>query len=272
MVRLLEAMKLYLSTRYCVFVMGLDFVAVEHAVDRHWEGRPRGLGREYLDKLVQARIHMPRSRLFPVFIHNRMCRLGLLEGVDEIETKTFVEEPGECEIAPEASLLAQILEGNPRRVKNFLSSLSVAWKTARSVRNLESRDLSAFSLLTRLRVVAPKSFELLRGSPEVYADDFFEFLGSIQGHATPIEKAGVPVTRLWLSEWGHLARPDREAHDIFPLELDEFAFRAERVRADRVLIDELLKGNLSGRREESNASLVRRLVGGLDTGRGGDVE
>ncbi len=58
-VHLLEAIKLYLQTSYCVFVVGMDSSAARRAVGRRFWGRAGEVAREYLEKLFQATIPVP---------------------------------------------------------------------------------------------------------------------------------------------------------------------------------------------------------------------
>ncbi len=61
-VALLEAIKLYLGTSRCVFILGVDDVAVGDALKRHWQGRSDDNNREYLEKLFQATLPVPQPQ------------------------------------------------------------------------------------------------------------------------------------------------------------------------------------------------------------------
>ncbi len=61
-VKLLESLKLYLGSRRCVFILGLDDSAVLNALKRHWHPRTDEENREYLDKLFQATVAVPLPR------------------------------------------------------------------------------------------------------------------------------------------------------------------------------------------------------------------
>lgn len=58
-VRMLEAIKLYLGTDRCIFVLGMDDAAILAALQKHW-GRGEDFNRDYLDKLLQAALPVPQ--------------------------------------------------------------------------------------------------------------------------------------------------------------------------------------------------------------------
>ncbi len=112
-VGLLEAIKLYLGTRRCVFVLGVDDKAVADALKRHWQGRDEDYNREYLEKLFQATLPVPLPR------ENDLR--SLIE--NQLKQHEFPEET--CPSLAED--ITNLLEPNPRKVKNFLNSLCANW-------------------------------------------------------------------------------------------------------------------------------------------------
>lgn len=54
----LEALKLFLTGSPCVFVLGVDRTIVDKAVQNHYGSDP-GVGREYLDKIIQCSFNVP---------------------------------------------------------------------------------------------------------------------------------------------------------------------------------------------------------------------
>lgn len=112
-VSLLESIKLYLGSRRCVFVLGLDDGAVLGALANQWPGRSREDNREYLDKLFQATIGVPQPRPEQV-VHGVQAQL--------------LAHRIEAEAAAEAAKDVQrLLEPNPRKIKNFTNGLCAAW-------------------------------------------------------------------------------------------------------------------------------------------------
>lgn len=110
-VQLLEGLKLYLGSRHCVFVLGVDESAVADVLRRHWEGRSEDANRDYLDKLFQASLPVPLPRAASVrdYAGRQFANhdLPLTARLDQM-----VEE---------------LLEPNPRKVKNFVNSICGLW-------------------------------------------------------------------------------------------------------------------------------------------------
>jgi hypothetical protein len=146
-VRLLEAIKLYLQTRYCVFVVGMDSAAARRAVANvlAHEGEE---AQEYLEKLFQATLHVPVPGEYTPFVG----RLIEAEGLTENKTGLALAEV--------ASRIVQLVEPNPRKLKNFASTLSVGWSICASCQN-SSTSFSLFLLLTFLRSYHPEVYRLL---------------------------------------------------------------------------------------------------------------
>jgi hypothetical protein len=112
-VRLLESLKLYLNSRHCVFVLGVDESAVADVLRRHWHGRSEDTNRDYLDKLFQATLPVPLPRAADVRQH---------------AARQFVEH-GLPAGASLARMVDELLEPNPRKIKNFVNSLCGLWST-----------------------------------------------------------------------------------------------------------------------------------------------
>ncbi len=117
-VTLLEAIKLYLGTRRCVFVLGVDEVAVGDALKRHWHGRSDDSNREYLEKLFQAMIPVPQPE-------EKSLQALIIE---QLQSHDFPQNS----IAKLAQDITQLLEPNPRKIKNFLNSLCANWQILRN--------------------------------------------------------------------------------------------------------------------------------------------
>lgn len=110
-IHLLEAIKLYLSCSRCVFVLGLDDDAVMAAMKNHWEHRSEEANREYLEKLFQAMLTVPLP-------NNQEVRKMIQQQLTVHEFKDVDEL---------AEKIEQLLEPNPRKIKNFLNSLCATW-------------------------------------------------------------------------------------------------------------------------------------------------
>ncbi|MEM9557946.1 MAG: P-loop NTPase fold protein [Acidobacteriota bacterium] len=158
-VRLLEAIKLYLQTRNCVFVFGMDGSAARRAVERLL---PHGAeeAQEYLEKLFQATVHVPMPTGRRAFLDS------LLEGHE-------LEHP-DLPRADLAELLDSLLAPNPRKLKNFLGALAVSWRVfvyqpraadEASKPPPTAETLQIFVLLTYLRAYHPTIARMIAYDP-----------------------------------------------------------------------------------------------------------
>ncbi len=146
---LLEMIKLYLSTKYCVFVLGIDRDAVERAVSRVWKNRSPHEAGEYIEKLFQAIVHVPICGDYSKFVANR---LNMDFGEDEKAEKEQVVD-----------LICKLIEPNPRKMKNFINSLMLAWQMAPS--NPKPHP-GQFVLIHYLRTFMPDIYRLIAYDPE----------------------------------------------------------------------------------------------------------
>ena len=124
-VRLLEIVKLYLGTRRCVFVLGLDDSAVLDVLRTHRSPSEES-NREYLEKLFQATVSVPLPAQPQVrdAVAGQLRLHGIprgLSGDPDIQAKTDQARAGL------AADIEQLLEPNPRKIKNFVNSLCAAW-------------------------------------------------------------------------------------------------------------------------------------------------
>ncbi len=110
-VQLLESIKLYLGSRRCVFILAMDEGAVQSALSRHWSGRSDEANREYLEKLFQAvvPVPVPKQKAVREFV------------ADQLQAHDFPDSQS-C-----AKLVEEILEPNPRKIKNFVNSVCASW-------------------------------------------------------------------------------------------------------------------------------------------------
>jgi KAP family P-loop domain len=132
--RLLEALKLYLNAKNCIYVLGIDQTHLETSIARTLSGeketwRYRPLARDYLNKMFQATFLLPVPRETNTYIDqlldwdlNFRDTLGNLFGLT-VPNRT----------APDWAQLVQALDRNlphnPRKLKCFVAS----WKTTLDV-------------------------------------------------------------------------------------------------------------------------------------------
>jgi hypothetical protein len=124
-VRLLEIVKLYLGTRRCVFVLGLDDSAVLDVLRTHRSPSEES-NREYLEKLFQATVSVPLPAQPQVrdAVAEQMRLHGIPRGpsgAPEVQART---DQARADLAED---IERLLEPNPRKIKNFVNSLCAAW-------------------------------------------------------------------------------------------------------------------------------------------------
>ena len=214
-VKLLEAIKLYLQTRNCVFVLGLDEGAVRRSVRRVWDGRSSQEAQDYLDKLFQAVVYVPSGHRYGAFVDDLLDGWGINDGV------------ADC-----AARINDLVERNPRKVKNFVNSLMLAWRASGLGRSDEvwRAPSEAFLLFHYLRVYHPDVSRLLQHDL-AYLDDLHTVIADPNQLA--VENAS-PVAIF-------MSRQLRHAREKVPLNkqdqgkgvADELLERLDRHRGDR---------------------------------------
>lgn len=146
-IKLIEGIKLYLSTSNCIFVFGMDQVNVLRALERH------KIHKDYLDKLFQSIIRIPLSNNYQKLIQQIILNYFPDEDADKL-----------------APLLADILEKNPRKVKNFLNSFRSYWELlnlpAGEGNDQEKLKVEIAALFHYLRIYCEPVFTVLERQPE----------------------------------------------------------------------------------------------------------
>ena len=145
-IKLLEGIKLYLSTSNCIFVFGMDQKNVINAL------KSKNIHKDYLDKLFQSIIRIPLSEKYITFI-------GKLIGQYFVELNIKAKSGLKKEFT---ELLTDILEKNPRKIKNFLNSLRIYWEMIKSEADIDIRKLALFHYL---RIFYEDIFTILERNP-----------------------------------------------------------------------------------------------------------
>jgi len=201
-VDLLEAIKLYLQARNCVFVLGMDPTAVRRALTNVLPGCTAETATEYIEKLVQATVRVPIPDSTTSFVTKLLA-----------ETKL----PPTCQ-----PTLCQLLEPNPRKIKNFINSLAVWWKPH-----------------------VNETFAILIHYLRMYHTDVFRLLSYDAAHAhqfTRVMNEGLiklpaqmdPVYLLFYRAFRHVASelPEKDRDAI----VDEMTRRIDQHRGDRAFV------------------------------------
>ena len=135
-VQLLESIKLYLHSQRCVFILGIDPDAVLGALARHWPQRSEQSNAEYLEKLVQAQLEVPQPaiQLIRNLIETQLSDHGIPieappqpSATEKTNGEKDQAKDADSEIAALPTMLEELLEPNPRKIKNFLNSLVAQW-------------------------------------------------------------------------------------------------------------------------------------------------
>jgi hypothetical protein len=146
-VKLLEAIKLYLQTRYCVFVVGMDSAAARRAVSNVLAHKGEE-AQEYLEKLFQTTLHVPVPANHQTYVQGLLANAGF--------------QAGKIDVAATAGHIIELIEPNPRKLKNFVSTLAVNWNVTRGATD----DFLLFLLVTYLRTNHPAAYRLLSYDPK----------------------------------------------------------------------------------------------------------
>ena len=135
-VQLLESIKLYLHSQRCVFILGIDPDAVLGALKRHWKERSEQSNAEYLEKLVQAQLEVPQPaiQLIRNLIETQLSDHDIPieappqpSATEKTSGSKKQAKDADSEIAALPTMLEELLEPNPRKIKNFLNSLVAQW-------------------------------------------------------------------------------------------------------------------------------------------------
>lgn len=187
----LEAMKLFMFTGKVAFIIGADERHISYAVKSKFkdiEGIQIDIGKEYLEKLVQYPIHIPRMDInetevyiaslllsaevsrqsFEVFQREikeaRVGNFGLLslEKLHKINLECTEDQANWTlclSIAKQlATVLSNGLHGNPRQVKRFLNTFDMRMKMAEYKH--ATLDRKVLAKLMMLEYIRPAAFNM----------------------------------------------------------------------------------------------------------------
>jgi KAP-like P-loop domain-containing protein/TIR domain-containing protein len=142
MVQVLEAIKLFLDKRGCIFVLGADTTIVQQAITKHYEneGVTGENAREYLNKIVQLRFDLP--------------------SIIELGMEKFLKKEGVIrkDWGDSWKLLIKGANFNPRAVKSFVNDINLRWSILVNLglaKEVNRSDFNAWQVLMR---IAPESF------------------------------------------------------------------------------------------------------------------
>ncbi|MCD4655260.1 KAP family NTPase [bacterium] len=179
--KLLESIKLYLNTPYCVFVFGIDYERLTHQfAELHDFSSSLNNASDYLDKMFQSvvKLQLPTEDMFTNFIEHQFS----IVNIDILTTE-------------HAHTLSQILERNPRKVKNFINSLKVQLALKPDRTSEDDKYVIKMILIHYLRQFYPGAYAALEIQPSAFkslystldkspdpenpSDPFFRFFGEL---------------------------------------------------------------------------------------------
>lgn len=181
--RLLEALKLYLNVKNCIFVVGIDrehleinIAKVLHGEKDGWNYRP--IARDYLNKMFQHLFVLPTPGLTGDFLQSLWGANFRNDRLWQTASRLF-EWTGAGETLALDALMKTLdsnLPHNPRKIKSFLAS----WAT--SLEMVEKPDSTGPSLDWRLSVVLhylaqfeEPLFRKVEESPGFLSNEIFRF-------------------------------------------------------------------------------------------------
>jgi predicted KAP-like P-loop ATPase len=200
LVETLEAIKLFLMVPNTAFLIAADELLVQHSIrkvygsDRLSDGRggQRDLGRDYLEKLIQVPIRLPRlskaeneSYLYLLYTQKHLSEdqfTIIVKHVEDfndsdlnrrpfdLETARRLKTSGKCAISQDledelgqvstlAPILVPTLEGSPRRTKRFLNALNLRLRLSKA-RQIDL-DQKVLAKLMTLEEAQLSNFRLL---------------------------------------------------------------------------------------------------------------
>ena len=261
-VQLLESIKLYLHSQRCVFILGIDPDAVLGALKRHWKERSEQSNAEYLEKLVQAQLEVPQPaiKLIRNLIKTQLSDHGIpIEAppqppaTEKANGDKDQAKDADSEIAALPTMLEELLEPNPRKVKNFLNSLGAQWhllpEAARVGENahlfvlfhyLRLYHRPAWRLLSHQSWTLGLLYEVLAESKVAYEPAHSDLI--IRTEEQEIARAMLARAFSHVladKPSGDNATPDKSQHRNMPLEqaVQLFTERLDRKRSDQYFIN-----------------------------------
>ena len=138
MIQVLEAVKLFMDRRGCVFVLGADSSIIQQAVEKQYEtaGVKGQTAVDYLEKVVQLRFNLP-----PI-ADTDMDSFVCSQVADDVLKKHW-------------RIVTLGAESNPRKVKTTLNDLQLQWAVWRNTRQAGGIDFDDFVRWEVLMRTAP---------------------------------------------------------------------------------------------------------------------
>jgi hypothetical protein len=175
--RLLEALKLYMNAKNCVYVIGIDQQHLEQSIAKALSGeketwRYRPMARDYLSKMFQSFFLLPVPRKTDEYVK---------ELLDPTEAefnrclqRLFAYNPA----TDEAKLVAALNENlphNPRKIKSFVNSWKLYLETLPDQPANEKLDWRLTLILHYLAQFEEPLFRKVEENPNFYSQHIVQF-------------------------------------------------------------------------------------------------
>lgn len=152
--RLLKEIKQYLSTKRCIFVFGYDRHHIEKSL-ANIETKTAKETRAYLEKLFQATFYIKEASddKLKMFIQNIVADYGFVNESDQAIFSIFI---------------SNIIDSNPRRVKNYLIKLYLHVKSSSNFGNariIDMDNLKKLALIAYLKLFYESVYSVLENNP-----------------------------------------------------------------------------------------------------------
>lgn len=240
-----EAIKLFLFTGKTAFVIGADERQIRYAVKTKFAdipGQELDIGKEYLEKLVQYPIQIPR--LDDTDVRNYLACLFLQQDLDKKKFDSFIDafhksqkedftkvdlyeitkhlgiDRADSLITAQqlATMMTQVLKGNPRQCKRFLNMMDLRLSQAKyRGKELDRKILCKVMMLEYYRPTAFRKFAELSHTPEfapnlaaIESGEGFEKLNGVLG-----DYGSDPWFAKWFETEPHLADKDLSLYFYF---------------------------------------------------------
>ncbi|MBF8970558.1 P-loop NTPase fold protein [Streptococcus sp. NLN76] len=161
---LMEAIKLFLDCKQCVFIIAIDHEVVNTALEKKYPNLSQTKRDSFFDKLIQVPFTVPINNYdISKYIEGKLQKLGIKETTEDADSKEIVE------------ILKYSVGGNPRSINRAINnySLQIYIKNSTSTSqqgNPNSFDRSLF-ILTCMRYAFPAQFDELEQDPDAFLEN-----------------------------------------------------------------------------------------------------
>jgi len=139
-VQVMEAIKLFLDKKGCIFVLGADEAIIRRNIKNSLHFSEED-ARDYLNKIIQVRFDLPP--------------------IQEKAMQPYIESAGELiqeEVKKNWERIVAGAEVNPRKVKAFINDLNLQWAILRNTERARGVQHADFTCWHIIRHVAPDKF------------------------------------------------------------------------------------------------------------------